>query len=189
MMPQVEISELTAKRLQAIAIPLEDTYDSAFARVLDHYEKSQTTTPQLVNPGEPVKILDGGRMQFSPANPPSLSFTGVHQVVIGNNQLPAGETNWNGMLLAMIREVHRKGFDAATINSMLFVNAKVGEMVGNGYKYMPDVGLSIQGQDSNAAFRQAYQLAAFNSIKFTVFFYWQAKQKAAYSGGQGYFEL
>ena len=47
----------------------------------------------------------------------------------------------------------------------------------------------MQGQGSNAAFRQAYQLAALNGISFEIWFGWQDNDKAAYPNRQGVLEL
>lgn len=190
-MPTVEISEATNARLQAIAIPLTDSYETVIARLMDHWDATKSNQPRVIKPGEPIKTLEDGTMEFDPANPPLLSFTNCTQIVISGDQLSKGETYWNTMMYQMIRTVKKqKNFDAETIYSMLAIaNAEIGKKEENGYKFLPDVGLSVQGQDSNAAFRQAYQLAVLNGIKFTVFFSWQNNEKAAFPNQRGYMEL
>jgi hypothetical protein len=190
-MPTVEISDLTNSRLQAIAIPLTDTHDSVISRLLDHHAATTATIPKFVRPGEPIEILADGTMVFDPANPPSLAFTTCTQIVISGDQLAKGDTYWNTMMYQMIRTVQKqKGFDAKQLFSMIDIaNAEMGKKEDNGYKFLPDVGLSVQGQDSNAAFRQAYSLAVLNGIKFTVFFNWQNNEKAVYPNQRGYIEF
>lgn len=188
-MPKVDLSDITSSRLQKIAVPLEDTYDSVIGRLLDLYESTHSTVPRLLAPGQPIRVLEDGTMEFSPANPPSLRFTTVHQAVVDNNQLPRGDTYWNSMMNLAIRLARSSGMDAEAIVAMLFVNAIVGRKDEDGYKYMPDLGISVQGQDSNAAFRQFYSICSLINIHFTVFFSWQMNEKAAFPGQRGYFEL
>ena len=186
MAPNAILSDSTNARLQAIATPLVDTHDSVIEKLLDHWEATHSSQPVLAKPGEPIKILDGGRMEFSPANLPNLGFTTCQQIVIDDVQLPKGDTYWNTLLTQTIRQVHAKGIDPEDILAMLTVNAVLGEKDDNGYKFMPDVGISVQGQDSNGAFRQAYQLAVLSGLHGNVFFAWQNNGKAAYPGQAGY---
>jgi len=190
-MPAIEISDPTNSRLQAVAIPLSDTHDSVIARLLDHWENTKLNLPKPVQQGAPIATLENGMMQFDPANPPPLTFTTCIQIVIAGEQLSKVDTYWNNMMYQMIRTVKKqKGLDTPAIFSMLSIaNAEIGQKEDNGYKFMPDIGLSVQGQDSNAAFRQAYQLAVLAGIKFAVFFNWQNNGKAAYPNQRGYMEL
>jgi alpha-ketoglutarate-dependent taurine dioxygenase len=128
-------------------------------------------------------------MVFSPANPPSLRFTTVHQAVVNDVQLPRGETYWNSMMILALRLAKTKGYDAASIVDILSVNSLVGRKEDDGYKYLHDLGLSVQGQDSNAAFRQFFEICSRIEASFTVFFSWQVNEKAAFPGQRGYFEL
>ncbi len=190
MMPTAELSDLTNTRLQAIAIPLTDTHDSVIARLLDHWDATKSNQPKVIKPGEPIGMKEDGRMMiFDPATPPQLNFTNCVQVIINGKKLTKGESYWNTIMNVMIREVYSKGHNAQAIYDMLFVNAAVGEKTENGYKFLPEVGLSVQGQDSNAAFRQAYQLAEMHGITFEIWFAWQDNDKAAYPNRQGVFEL
>lgn len=190
MMPNAEISDVTSSRLQSIAVPLVDTYDSVIAKLLDHWDATKRQQPKVLKQGEPIKVLDDGTMEFSPANPPQLSFTSCHQIEVNGALLPKNETYWNNFMIAVIREVHKRGHDAKAIYNMLQIaNAAIGEKTENGYKHLASIGLSVQGQDSNAAFKQACQLAVLNGIKFTIFFSWQNNEKAPYPNQRGYMEL
>jgi hypothetical protein len=190
MMPNVEITEITSSRLQAIATPLVDTWDTVITRLIDHWDATMVDRPKVVKPGEPIAMgQDGRTMIFDPASPPQLNFTTCLQIVINDQKLTKGETYWNTMMNTMIREAHKQGHDAEAIYDMLFVNAEIGQKEDNGYKFLADVGISVQGQDSNAAFRQAYQLAKANGISFEVWFKWQDNEKAAHPGHEGILSL
>ena len=187
---RIEISDPTNLRLQAIATPLVDTYETVIVRLLDHWEQSTSPLPKAIKLGDPIKTLEDGKMLFSPESPPSLGFTTPKQIIIDGVQLAKDDTYWNSLLNQMIRRVHAKGKDARSILEMLHVaNAALGMKNDNGYKFLPDVGLSVQGQDSNAAFRQAYELAVANGVSGSVFFAWQNNSKAAYPNLLGYIEF
>ncbi len=184
------LSEKTNARLQAIATPLADTHDTVIARLLDHWEQTKGKYPKVTKPGEPIEILSDGKMVFDATNLPNLGFTTPKQMIIDGVRLPQSDTYWNSLLNLMIRRVHAKGKDAESILAMLNVaNAALGMKNDNGYKFLPDVGLSVQGQDSNAAFRQAYELAIANGIKGSVFFIWQNNEKAVYPNTPGIIEF
>ncbi len=189
-MPTADLSDMTSTRLQAIAVPLVDTYDSVIARLLDHWDNTKADKPQVVKPGDPIGTQEDGRtMIFDPAMPPQLNFTTPMQAIINGKKLTKGETYWNTMMNIMIREVYAKGHNAHVIHDMLFINAYVGKKDDNGYKFLEDVGLSVQGQDSNAAFRQTYQLATLNSIGFEIKFRWQDNEKAAHPNREAVLKL
>lgn len=189
-MPTAELSDATNARLQGIAIPLTDTHDSVISRLLDHWDATKSTQPKIVKLGEPIKTLDDGTMEFDPANPPPLNFTTCLQIIVNGQTLGKNDTYWNNMMIAVIRELHKKGLDAAAIKAMLQIaNAEIGRKEDNGYKFLSDVGLSVQGQDSNAAFRQAHLLAMLSGVKFQVWFKWQDNEKAAHANHRGLLEV
>lgn len=182
-MPNAEISAQTSARLQALAVPLVDTYDSVVSRLLDHWDVTEGSKPDsLSNAPQILKYI--GEKSFDPALPPQLNFTTCSEIVIGNKKLGKGELYWNSLMNEMIRAVAAKGHDTKSIYSMLSVNAAFGKREDSGYKYLEDIDLSVQGQDSNAAYRQAYQLAVFNDIHFEVRFRWQDNPKAAFANAE-----
>lgn len=185
-MPTIEISDQTDARLKGIAKPLQDTYDSVISRLLDESEAHQANQPK--RPGEPTKI-EGNVMHFDPTNPPPLGFTTLTRVLLNGAEFTKTETYWNKLMNRLVIEAAKAGHNPADVHKMLFVNAILGEKTDNGYTFLPDAGLSVQGQDSNAAFRQAFQLAAKLGLGLKVFFYWQDNEKAAHPGQRAVAEL
>ena len=189
-MPSVEISDATSARLQAIAVPLVDTYDSVIVRLLDRWDATALEQPKIIKPGQPVRIQQDGTMVFDPGNPPQLSFTTCIQILINGEALAQSDTYWNNMMLAIIRILHKDGLDAPAIHAMMKIaNAEVGRKEINGYKYLPDVNLSVQGLDSSGSFRQSYQLAIMGRLSFHVLFKWQDNEKAAQRKQKGIQEV
>ncbi|MEP7005983.1 MAG: hypothetical protein ABI810_08375 [Sphingomonas bacterium] len=189
-MPNIEIADTTSARLQTIAVPLVDTYDSVIVRLLDRWDATALEQPKILKPGQPVRIQQDGTMVFDPGNPPQLSFTTCIQILINGEALAESDTYWNNMMLAIIRLLHKDGLDAPAIHSMMKIaNAEVGRKEINGYKYLPDVNLSVQGLDSSGSFRQSYQLAIMGRLSFHVLFKWQDNEKAAHRNHKGILEV
>jgi len=186
MPPDVSLADVTISRLQKHAQPLTDTFDTVICRLLDHYEASNIDSGK---PGQPIGTKGTNMMVFDPTMPPQLKFTTCTHITVAGEKLPKQITYWNNLLIAVIEEVHKKGKDVQTIHEMMHVaNSVVGKREDSGYKFIPSVGLSVQGAESNAAFKQAYLLATVNKVKFTVQFVWQTNERAAHPGRYGYLQ-
>lgn len=181
-MPNISIKNETLARLQKIAIPLVDTADSVIRRVLDAFEASNNfDIPGTKDSGPGMPIKDNGAvMLFNWRNPPVLAHTTVTQVVLNGEQFVKSDNFWNSIMFAVIRAAKKHGKTADQLSQLLFVNHAKGQKTDNGYKFMPDVGLSIQGQNSDNAFRQSFALAEVMKFKLEVFFRWQNKPEAAF---------
>lgn len=185
-MPLADLSDVTVARLQKHAKPLTDTYETVISRLLDFYEAGVATGPK--SPGEPIKI-EANVMWFDPHNPPPLGFTTLTHVVLNGEHFPKSETYWNRLMHRVILEAGKLGYDKNTLSQLLSVNMASGEKTDNGYTYLSAVDISVQGQDSNGAFRQAFQLAEAIGAKLKVCFYWQGNQKAAFPNQRGILEI
>jgi hypothetical protein len=60
-----------------------------------------------------------------------------------------------------------------------------GRKEDEGYRFMPEIGLSIQGQDANSAWRGARHIARQLGIPVETEFLWRHKEGAAFPGVTG----
>ncbi len=67
-------------------------------------------------------------------------------------------------------------------------NLRQGRYEENGYKYLPEADLSIQGVDANLACEHSFRLARARSISLKVPFEWRDKEDAAHPGQSGIIE-
>jgi len=170
---QVPLEAATIERMKAHAEPLIDTYDTVVNRALDaldaEKEKAKSTT------GESV---------LNPASPPNLAHTTVKSVVLNGKIFPAGETYWNALMLAVIRDA-KQLLSTKQVSDLILCNHFIGKKESNGYKYLDDVGVSVQGQDANNAWRTTYNVLKAIKVPAEVTFVWQDKPKAVAPGSAG----
>ena len=175
----IEISDELFARMQAFAAPLVDTPETIISRALAALEGANGPAPQ---DGSGVKSLN-------PAAPPSLSHTTPKRMVLAGRTLSRSATYWNSLMIEVIRRAREDGLTPKQIQAVLSVNSVVGEKDFNGYKFLPEVGISVQGQDANAAWRQTYELATIIGVAIEVEFVWQQTPKAAMPGVTGRFTV
>jgi len=181
MAPSVELSPSTFIRLQAHAVPLVDTIESVINRLLDTFE-TKGGVPVAGEEGENVR-------QFNPHTPPDLTHTKVLAVEFDGKALERGDANWNGLLNAAVRKAKGKAKSAADLKRLLAVNFVEGSKADEGYRFLSDIGLSVQGQDANGAWRAARHVAQQVGCPLTVTFVWREKEGAAFPGAMGQFAM
>lgn len=177
-MPNIELSEATFKRLQALARPLIDTPSTVIDRLLDHYAEA----------GEGASATNGGKdpvamIRFDPAEVPSLTHTKLRKASFGGRELV--RPNWN--------ELVRSAIDAGlerlkSVDELLRVtDARIvkGTKTDEGFSPMASRGISVQGVDAHDAWRIAYGLARKLSLPIEVIFEWRDKEGAAHPGEIG----
>lgn len=181
-MPSVDLSPGTFSRLQAYAGPL-GTIETVISRLLDSYE---------ANPGAPtipaviaVSDFRTAIRDFSPLAPPELKHSKVRQVILAGKELRHAETNWNRLLAATICEAMARIKNVNEVRRQIIVKSVAGRKEGEGYRYLTDVGLSVQGQDANAAWRAALHLAKHIGCDLCVVFTWPENPDLAYPGVTG----
>ena len=97
------------------------------------------------------------------------------------------ELNWNRLLDKAIRVAPKVLNDPKKVTTLLHINAVVGQKEDQGYRFLSDTGISVQGQDANGAWRAVYRIAKELSIPFDVEFMWLQKEGVAYAGQTGRF--
>lgn len=179
MTQSVTLSDATFMRLQAHAVPLVDTIETVINRVLDTYEAGKSV---------PDSDSFGARV-FNPAGPPNLAHTKMLSAELCGRRLPPSETKWNALLVATIREAMKRLGSAERLKDLVIVNSVLGRKEKDGYKFLPDVGLSVQGQDSNGAWKAAYHIAKTLGLPINVTFVWFQNEKAVLPGVTGRFSM
>lgn len=170
MMPQVTLDASTIERMKAYAEPLVDNFDTVILKGLDALDMLKAKNEET--PAERV---------LNPAAPPNLAFTTVKSIVFAGKRFAAAETYWNPLLHAVIRE-SLKHLTKEQMRNLLTCNYFAGKKEDQGYKYLDDVGISVQGSDANNAWKAIYNILKVIKVPVEVTFVWQDNPKAVSPG-------
>ena len=184
MSPSVDLSPTTFSRLQTHAVPLVDTIESVITRLLDAYEAKSGTPLASDNADGNVTAR-----QFNPSTPPDLRHTKVLTVEFDGKSLARGEANWNGLLNVAIREAKARSHSSGDLKKLVIVNFIEGEKSNEGYRFLSDIGLSVQGQDANGAWKGACHVARQLGLELKATFIWREKEGSAFPGVTGEFHI
>jgi hypothetical protein len=95
--------------------------------------------------------------------------------------------NWNGMLKQAVRLAKSRVKTADDLKRIVIVNFVPGKREGDGYEYLADADVSVQGQDANNAWRGTLHVAQQLGLPIEVVFLWRRKDNAAFPGETGRF--
>ncbi len=184
---QIEIPEPLLKRLQKHAIPFIDTNPvSVIERWADFYEqhnqekidfKADSKKANLKQ--SPIEIPHGVR-QFDPKRPPSLLHTRVFGEFAGTPF-----SNWNDLLRIAHIRAFKETRSFEELRKITRAQTKKGSYSDEGYKFVPEIGISIQGVDADHAWEYALRLAIHLKVLVKAEIEWRHNDKAAYPGERG----
>jgi hypothetical protein len=125
--------------------------------------------------------LKGAVQTIDPAAPPDLAYTVIKSIVLAGKELPSTEHYWNSLLVATIR----KASETTPINqtlALIICSHEVGQKKDRGFKYIPDLGISIQAQSAANAWRTTHHILRMTGISLELEFQWENFPSAAFPG-------
>lgn len=174
MMPVVRIPEPIYKRLQAIAVPFEDTIVTVIDRLLSEHEVRQPS--QQITESENYRVLD-------PDDPANLRHTRLIRAVIDDIEIR--QPDWNRIVKAAHILCFHKGLSLEALIKLTSSKVVKGEKNTSGFKYLPELNISVQGVNANRAWCNTLHLARSLKVPVEVYFEWCDKEGAAYPGEKG----
>jgi hypothetical protein len=122
-----------------------------------------------------------GALVFDAA--PSLTFTKPMKATINGKLIQ--NPNWASILHVMIAQVKAKGLEGEKLVRELGVPSKTATYDNDGYKYFPELGISVQGQSAADAWKEVERLAKKWQVPVSVEFFWRQNPKAQHPGKTG----
>lgn len=171
----IEVSGANYKRLGEFATGFNATPDSALSAVFAELDRLQHG-----NKAEVEEIAT-----YEADAPPNLAFTNVRRVRFLGDVLPHGMNYWNKVMELVIVEAAKQGWSAKEIMAHSTAPMAIEQLSVQGFRYLPEAGLSVQGQDSNGAWRQIRRLCAACGFSIEIDFQWQDAPKAALPNQRG----
>jgi len=195
----ITISDSNFKRIQKISEPLVDSVDSVLERLLDAYERNRQDEAKVGTSAdtrlataylgiEVVKQASGlVQGEYDSFDPPDLTHTGINSAKFGGAQV--NSPNWNVMLEIAIRQAVRKLGSVEALRKVVPINVMDGKKTDQGYRYLADVNVSVQGQSAKDAWKATAKIARRLGRTVHVQFYWQNKEGAEHPGEIGIFRI
>lgn len=181
-MPTITLSEQTYAKMKLAAEPFVDTEDSVVSRALDALfqltGKPTNSNGQINGHSKRTISLDPGSQQ--------LAHTRLLSAVIDGR--PMYRPKWNGIMNYLHELAIKRLGSFEQVRKASGANLRQGSYEENGYKYLPEADLSIQGVDSNLACEHSFRLARAMNIPLRFEFEWREKDGAAYPGQTGEME-
>src|SRR5262249_46487631 len=94
---------------------------------------------------------------FDPFVPPNLTHTKITSAFFNGCALTPA--SWNGLLDEAVRTARRKLRSYGDLRKICHMNITEGQKTNEGYHFIPEAGVSVQGQDANDAWRCTAQIA------------------------------
>lgn len=181
MMPVVRINDATFADLKSISTWFgtktpSETIDRIVREAMEELGMERDDEPDTLAVHNKDEV-----MQFDTA--PGLSFTKPTAAMV--NDRPLENPRWSAILIAMIGAVSGKGIKGEKLVRELSIPAKVSQYEEEGYKFLPDVGISVQGQSAQDCWKEIDRLSNKWRIPVSVDFFWRQNPKAQYPGKTG----
>ncbi len=178
-MPEISIQNETFERLQRHARPLLDTSDSVVNRALDALEGSSRATSESDS--------NVRRRRVDARNLPDLRHTKVLTAAIDGEEI--ARPNWNRLLEHVIFRAKEQLSDLDEIQRICQVNMVRGRKEDEGFRFISDLGVSIQGLSANGACSALMDLVSSLGLQLELTFKWRSKKEAAFPGELAHLSL
>jgi len=181
MMPVLRVSDATFADLSTLKTWFgtktpSETIDRVVKVAMEQLGMERDDEPEAA-----VTITNDGAMQFNAA--PGLSFTKPLSASIDGKRIL--NPRWSSILIAMVTQLMAKGYEGKRLVEQLEVPARAERYEEEGFKYYPDLGISVQGQSASDAWKEIDRLARAWGIRVKVEFSWRRNPKAQYPGKTG----
>ena len=182
MMPQILVSNSLMDKLKSLAEPFVDTPETVITRCVDFYISKRGAGPLS-------KIESGGSdgpIAYAAEAAPDLTFTRLIAITLDGVKFQKKDLYWNALLFDVVARAAAKLKSPDRLRQAILVNYVEGEgPQDKGYRHIAQAKLSVQGQDSNAAWKATMHLVKAAKLNIDVIFMWENKEKAAQPGKTG----
>ena len=171
---QIELS--TFERLQRFAKPLVDTPDIVVNRALDALEQRE------INHIEHEVLTENVR-NINPRSLPDLKHTRVLAASLDRKSVH--KPNWNLLVYEILSYAMNQLNDFSEVQKHCPVNMVLGCKEDEGYRYLAEIGISVQGLSANNACEALVIIANSLNVELNVTIMWRNKEGAVFPGEKG----
>jgi len=187
MSPLIQISDEVYKKLKERAKSPQDTPSDIIASLLGIQNKvedppaeqrlAESSVPEIL----PEEEHYDETLKLDPDTPEDLYFTTIIQGHFENKKI----ATWNELIdTAHIVAVEKiETYDA--LKKLTNSDIVMGAYNENGFRPIPSIGISIQGDSPNQAWKNALHIARKLKVTVEILFEWERKFTAARPGSRG----
>lgn len=179
----ITLSETTFVKLQTLARPFIDTPESVIMELAEAEIRRRLTS---ANGKAANENHENGSIHLDPDSHPSLTHSRVLSAFVDG--VAIHKPKWNRLLDTIHVLARRKLQNFDVLRRKTDANIREGIYAEDGYRYLPEANISIQGVDSNIAWRHSLGLARAISVPIQVKFEWREREDAANPGQQAMLE-
>ena len=172
-MPDIAIEQSTFERLQRHARPLLDTTDAVVNRALDALEHREGHSVPEDSPSV-------AECQIDAWNLPNLKHTKVLDASLDGNRVV--KPNWNRILERILIRAMKQFSDFDELRRLCPVNMVRGRKEDEGYRYLAEIDVSVQGMSANDACGALVVAAQSLRVELGITFMWRPREGAAHPG-------
>lgn len=177
----VVLPDLLVTKMQSVAVPFKDTPLTVIERAVDTLIEKMQGSGGPQHTAVAAAAGSDGSVVYPAEAPPSLTFTKPLAITLAGKPLPKNELYWNLLLFRVISLAAAK-MDKQAFRQALLVNYMEGKNEENGFRYIPEGKLSVQGSDANNAWKATVHLVKAAGFKVDVMFRWGTQEGAANPG-------
>ena len=185
-MPVIRISEPTFQRLQAIAIPFEDTPSNVIERLLDLHDDVKASgrhldkVPGITSRAPSMSSLSGAKVRSEPELDPVPDFT--HARILKGSFAGKVVENWNDLVHVAHRVAFTKLRSLDNVESISKSHILRGHFRTSGFHHLKDLNISIQNVSANDAWRRASHMARKLDVPIQLEVEWEQHKGAVHPG-------
>ena len=177
-MPDITIEQTTFARLQSHALALVDTADAVVKRALDALDALEGRSHEKPG-GNPMQVDH----EVDPRRLPDVTHTKVLAARVGGEEIE--KPNWNRLLDRVVVLAMRNAGSFEQLNRMCPVNMVPAQKTVEGYHYLPEIDVSVQGLSAKEACGALVEIARRSGTDLEITFLWRDKGGAEYPGDTG----
>ena len=177
-MPDITIEQTTFARLQSHALPLVDTVDTVVKRALDALDASEGR-----GSGKAGKSLMQVDHEVDLRRLPDVTHTKLLAARVDREEIE--KPNWNRILDRVVVLAMQNVGSFDQLNRMCPVNMVSGQKTVEGYHYLSEIDVSVQGLSAKEACGALVEIARRSGTDLEITFLWRDKDGAAHPGDTG----
>lgn len=177
MSPTIILSDIADAKLKLLAEPFKDTRESLIEGLIDAELDRKGISP---NGSGRTRTANDHALRLNPDSHENLAHARLISAVVDGR--PVLRAKWNSMLeyLHVLGRKRMGSFEK--LDGVSRARLRKGRYEQDGYKYLHEADLSIQGVDANLAWDRSLGLARALGVPIEVKFEWRQKEGAAHPG-------